>query len=77
MPAFLFLVLALALAQHAAAQRSAAEIGDYQIILWTSILLVLILLAVIYNMLYMDSRRDPALYAQVIDPRAAAGKKSN
>lgn len=68
------LLLAL-VASGASAQRTAAEIGDYQIILWTSILLVAIVLGIIYMMLGMDSKKDPALYAQVIDPRQNTKKQ--
>jgi hypothetical protein len=48
------------------------------VILWTSILLAVILIGTVYGMLDMDSKKDPQLYAQIVDPRqnkpgAAAG----
>jgi uncharacterized membrane protein YvbJ len=63
------------LANVAMGQRTAAEVGDYQIILWTSVVLVLIVLGVVYMMLGMDSKKDPALYAQVVDPRQNTKKQ--
>jgi hypothetical protein len=71
------LVLAAVFSVAAAQPKSASEIGDYHIILWTSILLALILLGIIYFMLGMDSKKDPALYAQVVDPRQSAVKKQS
>jgi hypothetical protein len=41
-----------------------------QVILWTAILLAAILLGTIYFMLDMDSKKDPQLYAQIVDARA-------
>jgi hypothetical protein len=37
-------------------------------------MLALILLGTIYFMLGMDAVKDPQLYAQIIDPRAAGAK---
>lgn len=67
--ALLSVVLALAAAAPVVAP-TATQIADYQIILWTSILLAAILLGVIYVMLGMDSRKDPQLYAQIVDVRS-------
>lgn len=44
----------------------------YHIALWTSVLLGLLLIGVIYAMLGMDDVKDPQLYAQVADSRSAA-----
>jgi hypothetical protein len=54
-----------------ASALSAANVADYQVALWTSVLIGAILLSVIYFMLHMDSLRDPQLYAQLVDARAA------
>lgn len=51
---------------------SSTDIDAYHIVLWTSVILGLALLAVVYVMLGMDSARDPQLTAQIQDPRAAA-----
>jgi hypothetical protein len=42
-----------------------------QIILWTSVILVASVLGTVYFMLDMDSKKDPQLYAQIVDTRAA------
>ncbi len=41
-----------------------------QVVLWTSVLLGAILIGTIYFMLGMDSKKDPQLYAQIVDARA-------
>jgi hypothetical protein len=63
-------LLAVVAAATPVVAPTATQIADYQIILWTSILLAAILLGVIYVMLGMDSRKDPQLYAQIVDVRS-------
>ena len=71
-------VLSASNATAPASALSAASVADYQVALWTSVLLGAILISVIYFMLHMDSARDPQLYAQLVDARAAgpAGGKA-
>lgn len=48
-----------------------SDVGDYQVALWTAVLLVLTTLGVIYVMLSLPGSKDPQLYAQVAgDPKA-------
>lgn len=47
-----------------ATQYTSAEIEEFQILLWTSLVLVAILAAVLCLMLNMDAHRDPVLYSQ-------------
>lgn len=54
-----------------------AAIGDYHVVLWTAILLVVVLLSVIYFMLAMGSEPlDPQLTVQVADSRKAGPGKT-
>lgn len=61
----------LAVASAQATPMSNAAIADFQIILWTSVGLGLVLVGVIYVMLGMDEVKDPGIYAQIVDARAA------
>jgi len=68
------LVALAALVAGAAAQvkpMSNADISSYQIVLWTSVGLAAVLLAVIYVMLGMDETKDAGIHAQIVDARAA------
>jgi hypothetical protein len=44
-----------------------AEVGDYHVILWTAVLLGAVTLGVLYFMVNMEGRKDPALYSQIAD----------
>ena len=41
-----------------------ADIAIYQIVLWTSILLVLVVAGVVYGLLGMENKRDSMLYSR-------------
>lgn len=46
--------------------EKAAEVGDYQVILWTSVILFVAFLATVYALIGIgDEPKDPALYASV------------
>jgi len=47
---------------------TAQQIVDYHIVLWTSVFLVLIVVAAIYAIMAMENRRDPLLYSQLNVP---------
>lgn len=50
-----------------------AQIESYHVVLWTSVLLALVLGATVATLLGMDAVKEPALYAQLADPRAGSG----
>jgi hypothetical protein len=47
---------------------SAADIGDYHVVLWTGVILAAAILGVVYFMLGMDDEKDPALLSQLAEP---------
>lgn len=49
-----------------------AQVADYQVVLWTSVGLALVLAGTISALMGMDKDKDPALYTQVMD--ASAGR---
>jgi hypothetical protein len=50
-----------------------SAIESYHVVLWTSVLLALVLGATVATLLGMDAVKEPALYAQLADPRAGGG----
>lgn len=61
-------------AEAARAPLSDVSIGDYHVILWTSVLLVVLVLAAVYALLDMGSAPlDAALKASVQDKRSGLG----
>ncbi len=40
------------------------DIGRYQIALWTTVLLIVTVIATVYSLMYMDLKRDTLLYSK-------------